>query len=76
MTINLLDPVILTADLPEHGLRRGDMGAVVEIYDGDSFEVEFVNAAGENQALVTLSSDQLRGLAPNDIPAVRGQDAA
>ena len=30
MSINLLDPVVLTVDLPEHALRHGEMGAVVQ----------------------------------------------
>jgi hypothetical protein len=28
---NLLDTVVLDRDLPEHGLRRGDLGAVVDL---------------------------------------------
>ncbi len=30
--IRNLDTVVLTRDLPEHGLRSGDMGAVVHDY--------------------------------------------
>ncbi len=30
MTPNLLDVVVLTRDLPADGLRRGDLGAVVD----------------------------------------------
>jgi len=37
-----LDPVVLRRDLPEHGLRAGDLGAVVEIYGEQGLEVEFV----------------------------------
>ncbi len=29
--IRNLDTVVLTCDLPEHGLRRGDVGAVVDV---------------------------------------------
>jgi len=38
----LLDPVVLTRDVREHGLRVGDLGAVVELYGADGVEVEFV----------------------------------
>lgn len=30
MSFALLNTVVLERDLPEHGLRRGDLGAVVE----------------------------------------------
>ncbi len=32
MTYQLLDTIVLERDLPEHGLRQGDLGAIVEIY--------------------------------------------
>ena len=32
MKFDLLDPVVLNRDLPEHGLRAGGVGAVVEVY--------------------------------------------
>lgn len=31
MTPQLLDVVVLEHDLPAHGLRRGDLGAVVDV---------------------------------------------
>ena len=36
MTVHPLDVVVLAHDLPAHGLRRGDLGSVVEIYGSDS----------------------------------------
>lgn len=76
MSINTLDPVVLNDDLPFHGLRRGDMGAVVEIYSPEDFEVEFVTGAGRTQALVPLHINQIRPVGPKDVPAVRSLDAA
>ena len=76
MNINTLDPVVLKEDLPAHGLRRGDVGAVVEIYSPEDFEVEFVTGAGRTQALVSLHINQIRPVGPHDIPAVRSLDAA
>ena len=76
MNINTLDPVVLNEDLPAHGLRRGDVGAVVEIYSPEDFEVEFVTGAGRTQALVSLHINQIRPVGPQDIPAVRSLDAA
>lgn len=57
--INLLDVVALTVDLPEHNLRRGEIGTVVECYLDDAFEVEFVAQDGYTYALVTLRTDQI-----------------
>jgi hypothetical protein len=71
MTFELLDTVVLSRDLPEHGLRVGDVGAVVEVYADTDFEVEFVRASGETKALVALTSSDLRSLAANDMLAVR-----
>lgn len=76
MSISELDTVALTRDLPAHGLKKGDLGAVVEIYRPDAVEVEFVMASGHMQALVTLSTDHIRPVGPKDILAVRQLDAA
>ena len=71
MKFALLDTVVLNRDLPEHGLRTGDLGAVVELYLPDGAEVEFVRASGQTKALVTLKTVDLRSVAENDILAVR-----
>lgn len=57
--ISLLDVVALTVDLPKYNLRRGEIGAVVECYPDNVFEVEFVAQDGYTYALVTLRADQL-----------------
>jgi chitinase len=71
MKFELLDTVVLARDLPEHGLRAGDLGAVVETYGADGLEVEFVQASGQTKALVTLKATDLRSVADRDILAVR-----
>jgi hypothetical protein len=60
--IKLLDVVALTEDMPQYQLRRGEIGAVVECYAGNAYEVEFVAQDGYTYALVTLQSDQLIAL--------------
>ena len=57
---NLLDTVALTRDIPSAGLRRGDLGAIVEIHAPEAFEVEFVAASGHTQALVTPGVEDVR----------------
>jgi len=68
---HLLDVVVLDADLPVHGLRRGDLGAVVDVHDPDGLEIEFVTASGRTQALVTMKQTDVRAVADNDLVAVR-----
>ena len=60
MEHKLLDTVVLAHDLPERGLRAGDLGAVVEVYEPDGLEVEFVTASGLTEALVTLKASEVR----------------
>jgi len=71
MTFAALDTVVLVRDLPEHGLRSGDLGAVVEVYPPDGLEVEFVTASGRTTALVTLKSVDVRPISDSDLVAVR-----
>lgn len=56
MTLRALDVVVLNADVPAHGLERGDLGTVVEVYSPTAIEVEFVTASGRTQAVVTLAT--------------------
>lgn len=47
------DSVILTTDVPEHGLEAGDIGTVVLIVqDGAGYVVEFMTLEGETIAVV------------------------
>jgi Domain of unknown function (DUF4926) len=71
VTLRTLDVVVLDTDLPAHGLERGDLGAVVEVYSADAIEVEFVTASGRTQALVTLRRSDVREVDDNDLVAVR-----
>lgn len=72
----LLDTVVLKRDVPEAGLRTGDLGAIVEVYEPDAFEVEFVAASGRTQALVTLRAVDIRHVDDGDLVAVRPLEQA
>ena len=76
MKIAVLDTIVLTKDIPDHGLRKGDLGAVVEMYEPDGLEVEFVTGSGRTRALVTLRVPDVRTVSETDVPAVRSVDAA
>lgn len=71
MTLRPLDVVVLRHDLPAHGLRQGDLGAVVELYSSDAIGVEFVAASGRTLALVTLRPADVREVGDDDLVTVR-----
>jgi hypothetical protein len=71
MTYKELDTVVLARDLPEHGLKAGDLGAIVLVTSSEILEVEFVRASGQTQALVTLPHDAVRPVRDEDLIAVR-----
>ena len=67
-----LDTVVLRHDVPEHGLKEGDVGAVVHIYkDGSASEVEFVTAEGRTVAVLTLREQDIRAMHEGEILHVR-----
>ncbi len=70
--IKELDQVVLEADLPEHGLQQGDIGAVVLIHQsGAGYKVEFVALDGETVAVVSLAAAHVRSIAHREIAHVR-----
>ena len=71
MTFCELETVVLERDIPGRGLRKGDLGAVVELYDPDGLEVEFVRASGKTQALVELKTSDVRSVRDEDLVSVR-----
>ena len=71
MMYHVLDTVVLNRDLREHRLRKGDLGAVVEVYEPDGLEVEFVTASGRTAAVVTLNARDVRPVGDDDLVSVR-----
>ncbi len=66
--IKELDTVVLTHDISAHGLKKGDIGAVVHLSsDQANYEVEFVTAMGKTLALLTLSQTDIRSFTGNEI---------
>lgn len=57
--IQLLDVVALTADLPDKGLLRGQVGTVLETLSPGVFEVEFSDDQGRTYAELALPENQL-----------------
>jgi hypothetical protein len=59
---NLLDVVALMEDLKSEGLRRGEVGTIVEQWNDEAFEVEFSDDSGKAYAFVTLRPQQMMKL--------------
>ena len=57
--MQLLDTVALSEDLPAYGLRKGQVGTLVEELEQGVFEVEFADADGRAYALLALRDKQL-----------------
>jgi len=66
------DRVVLTAPVPDYGLKAGDVGPVVHLYeDGRAYEVEFVALDGHTAAVVTIEASQVRPVARDEITHAR-----
>ena len=66
----VLETVVLLDDRPASGLRAGDVGAVVESYR-DALVVEFLAGRGTTQAVLTLTTSQVRAIGHDEILTVR-----
>jgi Domain of unknown function (DUF4926) len=69
--IKELETVVLTADLPQHGLKAGDLGTVVLVHTHGGYEVEFMTLDGETVAVLSLSPDQVRPVGRREIAHAR-----
>lgn len=68
--------VVLTKDLPEEGLRSGDVGVVVEHYPGrgdvpEGYELEFFAGTGETVAVVSVPATSVREATDHEVLSVR-----
>ena len=68
--------VVLTTDLPEEGLRAGDVGVVVEHYAGrqdvpEGYELEFFSGTGETVAVVSVPATSVREATDHEVLSVR-----
>ena len=68
--------VVLTRDLPEHRLRAGDVGVIVEQYpatadNSEGYELEFFSATGQTIAVVSVPAAAVREANPHEVLSVR-----
>ncbi|MBI2849381.1 MAG: DUF4926 domain-containing protein [Chloroflexi bacterium] len=66
------DRIVLTGDIPEEGLKAGDVGTIVHVHQhGEAFEVEFLALDGHTAAIATVMAPQLRAVTTGDITHAR-----
>jgi len=56
---SVLDVVALLADLPAHGLARGQVGTIVELLDEETVLVEFSDEQGRAYAITPCPRSEL-----------------
>lgn len=77
MKFPLYSRVALAVDLPQEGMRAGDIATVVEHHAAPGpgsepgYSVEVFNAIGETLAVLTLPESQLEALRRDEILSVR-----
>ncbi len=73
INVKELDTVVLVKDIKEYNLKKGDVGAVLNVYSKDkALEVEFVAANGKTIAILTLKFEDVRQMDKNEILHARG----
>lgn len=75
MALELYTDAALARDLPEYGLRRGDLINIVDAHlapDGENgYSIEGCNALGETIAVTAVPKSALQTLHKNQVLSVR-----
>jgi hypothetical protein len=75
MKLPLYTEAMLTRDVAEHGLKRGDIVKVVEHHTGpggeEGYSIEAFNALGDTIAVTAVSASSLEQLREDEILCVR-----
>ncbi len=75
MAFELYTDAALARDLPEYGLRRGDLTKIVDAHvapDGENgYSIEVCNALGETIAVTAVPESALQTLHKNEVLSVR-----
>lgn len=69
------EQVVLTRDLPEHGLVAGDIAVVVAAHQGGAgYTLEFMTVQGDTVAIVTVDAVDVRPALQREVPHVRAAE--
>jgi hypothetical protein len=80
MTYKLFEEIVLTRDIPEKKLKKGDVATIVEhhsVLDGeDGYSLEVFDVLGNTIAVITLPESAVEPLIENEIFSVRSLEVA
>jgi hypothetical protein len=75
MKHQMLEEIVLTKDIPEKGLKKGDVATVVEHHPvpggEDGYSLEVFNALGDTVAVVTVPESLIEPLTEDEVFRVR-----
>ena len=75
MTYKLFEEVVLSKDIPDKKLKKGDVATIVEhhpVSDGeDGYSLELFNTLGDTIAVITVSASAIEPLNEYEIFNVR-----
>ncbi len=76
MKFEMFSRVVLKTDVPEHGLRRGDLATIVDFHPGvpgqePGYSLEVFNAVGDTVAVIALGESQIESLREDEILCAR-----
>ena len=76
MKFEMFSRVVLKTDVPEHGLRRGDLATIVEFHPGvpgqeSGYSLEVFNAVGDTVAVIALGESKIETLREDEILCTR-----
>ena len=80
MKYKLFEEVVLSKDIPEKRLKKGDVATIVEhhpVSDGEyGYSLEVFNALGDTIAVITVLESAIESLTEEEIFSVRSLAAA
>ena len=74
MAIPLFSRVALTVDLPEYGLKAGDIATVVDSHESKGakgYSLEIFNATGDTIAVIVVDESQINTLHNDEVLHIR-----
>ncbi len=75
MKYELYSEIVLSRDIPEKKLKKGDVATIVEHHPRskgeDGYSLEVFNALGETIAVITAPESAIKPLTENEIFSVR-----
>ena len=75
MKFELFEEVVLNRDIPEKGLKKGDVATVVEHHPAvageEGYSLEVFNAVGDTMAVIVVPESSIESLTENEVFSVR-----